>query len=38
VRATPLPPVPAEGFLLGASTESALLAAGSTGTLSLPHT
>ena len=27
VRATPLPPVPARGFLLGASTESALLAA-----------
>ncbi|WP_368541923.1 LLM class flavin-dependent oxidoreductase [Enterobacter soli] len=27
VRATPLPPVPAQGFLLGASTESALLAA-----------
>lgn len=27
VRATPLPPLPAEGFLLGASTESALLAA-----------
>ncbi|KAE9771128.1 alkane 1-monooxygenase, partial [Escherichia coli] len=27
VRATPLPQVPAQGFLLGASTESALLAA-----------
>lgn len=27
VRATPLPPLPAEAFLLGASTESALLAA-----------
>lgn len=27
VRATPLPPAPARGFLLGASTESALLAA-----------
>ena len=27
VRATPLPPVPAQGFLLGASVESALLAA-----------
>lgn len=27
VHATPLPPVPAQGFLLGASTESALLAA-----------
>ncbi|EUM14382.1 luciferase [Enterobacter sp. BIDMC 29] len=27
VRATPLPPVPAQGFLLGASPESALLAA-----------
>lgn len=27
VRATPLPPVPARGFLLGASTESVLLAA-----------
>ncbi|EPV2479094.1 LLM class flavin-dependent oxidoreductase [Enterobacter ludwigii] len=27
VRATPLPPVPAQGFLLGASTETALLAA-----------
>ena len=28
VRATPLPPLPAEGFLLGASIDSALLAAG----------
>ena len=28
VRATPLPPLPAEGFMLGASIDSALLAAG----------